>query len=146
MEWEKLHWPGSVPSWVTSHRRWFLRARNQDRYPATSGVPKGSILWSILFLVYIKDLPDELLSQVRLFADDTPVYLTIGGAEDGKVLQNDLDRLSMWEDRWDIEFIPSKRQVVRVTTVRNFINTVYTLHGQVLEVVTSAKYFGGWYI
>ena len=77
-----------------------------------------------------------------MFADDTAVYLTIGGAEDGKVLQNDLDTLSMWEDRWDMEFNPSKCQVVRVTTARNFINTVYTLHGQVLEVVTSAKYFG----
>ena len=45
-------------------------------------------------------------SQVRLFADDTAVYLTIGGAEDGKVLQTDLDRLSVWEDRWDMEFNP----------------------------------------
>ena len=82
-------------------------------------------------------LPDELSSQVRLFADDTAVYL-IGGAEDGKVLQNDLDRLSTWEDRWDMEFNPSKCQVVRVTTARNFINTVYTLHGQVLEDLTGS--------
>ena len=50
-------------------------------------------------------VPDELSSQVRLFADDTAVYLTIGGAEDGKFLQNDLDRLSVWEDRWDIYIV-----------------------------------------
>ena len=67
------------------------------------------------------------------------MYLTIGGAEFGTVLQNDLDILSMWED---MEFSPSKCQVVRVTTARNFINTVYTLQGQVLKVVTSAKYLG----
>ena len=79
---------------------------------------------------------------MRLFADDTAVYLTIGGAEDGKVLQNDLDILSIWEDRWDMEFNPKCHWVVRVTTTRNLINTVYTLHGQVLEVVTSAKYLG----
>lgn len=41
-----------------------------------------------------------------------------------------------------MEFNPSKCQVVRVTTARKVINTVYTLHGQVLEVVTSAKYLG----
>ena len=108
----------------------------------TSGVPQGSVLGSILFLIYINDLPDELSSQVRLFADDTAVYLTIGDTEDGKVLQNDLDRLSAWEDKWDMEFNPSKCQVVRVTTSRKLINVTYTLHGQVLEVVTSAKYLG----
>ena len=108
----------------------------------TSGVPQGSVLGPILFLVYINDLPDELSSQVRLFADDTAVYLTIRGAEDGKVLQTDLDRLSVWEDRWDMEFNPSKCQVVRVISSRTLFNIAYTLHVQVLEVVTSAKYLG----
>ena len=108
----------------------------------TSGVPQGSVLGPILFLVYINNLPDELSSQVRLFADDTAVYLTIGAAEDGKVLQTDLDRLSVWEDRWDREFNPSKCQMVRVTSSRTLFNIAYTLHGQVLEVVTSAKYLG----
>ena len=108
----------------------------------TSGVPQGSVLGPILFLVYINDFPDELLSQVRLFADDTAVYLTVGGSDDGTVLQNDLDRLSMWESQWDMEFNPTKCQVVRVTTARKAINTVYRLHGQVLVVVTSAKYLG----
>ena len=58
------------------------------------------------------------------------------------MLQNDLDKLSLWESQWDMEFNPSMCQVVRVTTARKAINTVYTLHGQILEVVTSAKYLG----
>ena len=78
-----------------------------------------------------------------LFADAKAVYLTIGDTEDGNVLHNDLDRISVWDDRWDMEFNPSKCQVVRGTTSRKLINVTYTLHGQVLEVVTSAKYFGG---
>ena len=60
------------------------------------------------------------------------------------MLQTDLDRLSVWEDRWDMEFNPSKHakcQVVRVTSSKTLFN-IYTLHGQVLEVVTSAKYLG----
>ena len=65
------------------------------------------------------------------------VYLTFGGLDDGTVLQNDLDKLSLWESQWDMEFNPSKCQVVRVTTARKAINTEYTLHGQILEVVTS---------
>ena len=46
-----------------------------------------------MFLVYIKKLPAGLSSEVSLFADDTVVYLTTGGTEEGKMLQNDLDRL-----------------------------------------------------
>ena len=86
----------------------------------------GSALGPTLFLVYINDLSDELSSQVRLFADYTAVYLTFGGADDGKVLQNDLDRLSVWEDRWDMEFSPSKCQVVQVASSKSLINTAYT--------------------
>ena len=119
-----------------------LEGEESGSLPVTSGVPQGSVLGPILFLVYINDFPDELSSQVRLFADDTAVYLTVGGSDDGTVLQNDLDRLSMWESQWDMEFNPTKCQVVRVTTARKAINTVYRLHGQVLDVVTSAKYLG----
>ena len=88
------------------------------------------------------NLPEELSSQVRLFADDTAVYLTVGGSEDQTVPQTDLDRLSVWESQSDMEFNPSKCQVVRVTTAKKVINTVYTLHGQILEVVASTRYLG----
>ena len=53
-----------------------------------------------------------MASKVRLLADDTAVYLTIGGEDNSNMLQQDLDRLSVWESRWDIEFNPSKCQVV----------------------------------
>ena len=58
------------------------------------------------------------------------------------MLLNDFDNLSVWESRWDMEFKPSKCQVVRVTTSRRPINTLYYLHGQVLEALTSARYLG----
>ena len=86
-----------------------LDGEESGSVPVSSGVPQGSVLGPILFLVHTNNLPDEL-SQVRLFADDTAVYLTVGGSDDGTVLQNDLDRLSMWESQWDTEFNPSKCQ------------------------------------
>ena len=138
---------GNALSWIWA----FLGYRSQTvviegeesgSVPVSSGVPQGSVLGPILFLVFLNDLPEKLSSQVRLFVDDTAVYLTIGGLDGGTVLQNDLDKLSLWESQWDMEFNPSKCQVMRVTTARKTINTVYTLHGQILEVVTSARYLG----
>ena len=138
---------GQVLGWI----RAFLGSRSQrvvldgeesESIPVTSGVPQGSVLGPILFLIYINDLSDGIFSKVRLFADDTALYLTIEGKDDGAALQQDLDRLSVWESMWDMEFNPSKCQVVQVTGSRRPMNTIYMLHGQVLEAVTSAKYLG----
>ena len=90
----------------------------------------------------INDLPDLITSKVRLFADNTAVCLMVESPSDGQVLLKDLDTLSGWESRWDMEFNSSKCQVVKVTASRRPINTLYYLHGQVLEAVTSARYLG----
>ena len=120
-----------------------IDGEESESVPVTSGVPQGSVLGPILFLVYINDLPDEVRSQVRLFADDTALYLTMESEDDSSALQNDLDILSAWESRWDMEFNPSKCQVVHVTGSKGPVNkTNYVLHGQVLESVTSARYLG----
>ena len=123
-------------------QRVVVDGENSDSVPVTSGVPQGSFLGPVLFLAYINDLPQDVVSQVRLFADDTAIYLTIESQHDSDCLQHDLDLLQTWESKWDMEFNSSKCQVIRVTTSRTPFNTEYILHGQVLEVVTSARYLG----
>ena len=60
-----------------------------------------------------------------VFVDDTVVYLIIGSLDDSTLLQKDLDKLSLWKYKWEVELNPSKYQVVRVTTARKAINTLY---------------------
>lgn len=92
------------------------------------------MLGPILFLAYINDLPEQVTSQVRLFADDMVIYITLDQEGNSSVLQQDLQQLEHWESLWEMEFNPGKCQVVHVSTAKYPIHTGYTLHGQVLRV------------
>lgn len=138
---------GKTLNWISS----FLGGRTQavvlegecsSEVPVTSGVPQGSVLGPLLFLLYINDLPENIQSQVRLFADDTAVYLTVNNQNDSSILQNDLDTLQEWERTWDMEFNPSKCQVLHISRARRPIHSQYTLHGETLESVDCARYLG----
>ena len=75
--------------------------------PVTSGVPQGTVLGPILFLIYINDLPEYLThSKLRLFADDSIIYKEITCQDDCKKLQSDLDAAARWEADWLMAFHP----------------------------------------
>ena len=119
-----------------------LENEKSGTVPVTPGVPQGSVLGPILFLIYIKYLPDNTRSKIRLFADDTAIYLTISNLQDAQILQQGLDHLHEWELQWDMEFNPSKCVVIHVTRARTPVPSEYLLHGQILESVGGSKYLG----
>ena len=135
-------------------RRWiaqFLQGRDQKvllngqhftSAPVHSGVPQGTVLRPILLLVFINDLPDCVQSPVRLFADDCILYRTIDSPRDAMQMQDDLNNLQKWEDKWLMEFHPEKCLTIRITNKRNSIKTDYQIHGQTLQTVDSANYLG----
>ena len=82
-----------------------LEGSMSDQVPESSGVPQGSILGPILFLAYINDLPWCVKSKVRLFADDTVIYLAIKSTNDCIQLQQHLLNLEKWVSDWKMEFI-----------------------------------------
>ena len=104
---------GDVLKWIKN----FLDNRKQavvihgissDSIPVSSGVPQGSVLGPILFLAYLNDLPEQVKSKVRLFADDTAMYLAISSLPEASKLRDDLIQLEKWEKSWDMDFNPTK--------------------------------------
>ena len=94
-------------------------------------------------MLYINDMPEGIKSTVRLFADDTiKAYLTISSDKDSNDLQNDLDKLALWETKWKMSFHPDKCNVPTISRKNNTIPTSYKLHGHTLKTVESAKYLG----
>ena len=89
--------------------------------PVTSGVPQGTVLGPLLFLAYINDLPQNVTSTSRLFADDCLVYRVINNTCDSEELQKDLDTLEKWERDWQMSFNPDKCEVIRVTNKKTTI-------------------------
>ena len=121
-----------------------LDGRASDPVPVLSGVPQGSVLGPVLFLIFINDLPDNIRSSVWLLPDDCVLYRNVKSSLDCQILQDDLNSLAKWELDWQIKFNVSKCHSMRVTRLHpsRHIEFNYTLHQQTLEQVQSAKYLG----
>ena len=130
---------GTTLGWISSFLT-VLEGMSSDAKPVTSGVPQGTVLGPLLFLIY-NDLPNCVNSStIRLFADDCLIYKEIHSQQDTEDLQTDLDALQTWERRWLMSFHPQKCQLLRITRKPSPI--MYNIHGHVLEVADTAKYLG----
>ena len=94
---------GSLLRWLESFlvgrkQKVVLNGEESDWTNVTSGIPQGSVLGPILFLIYINDLPDVVNNIVKLFADDTKIYAKVNTKEQEENLQSDIDNLMEWSN------------------------------------------------
>ncbi len=83
-------------------------------HEVTSGIPQGSVLGPILFVIFINDLPECVSSEVFLFADDTKLFRDIETEEDVELIQHDLNNLFDWSVEWMLRFHPDKCKVLKI--------------------------------
>ena len=136
---------GNTHNWITS----FLSNRKQrvsgngalsDITDVTSGVPQGSVLRPILFLLYINDINENVQSSIRLFADDSIIYRKIMSNIDLQILQTDLIQLEKWSDKWQMQFNISKCVHLPITNKTKTSSHQYSLYGHSISEVTSHGY------
>ena len=110
--------------WIAS----FLSSRKQrvkvnNSYsswaPVTSGVPQGSVLGPMLFVVFINDLPSVIKTNCKLFADDSKIYGKVNNEADQLLLQEDLDACYKWANDWKMTFHPKKSKVMHIGNKNN---------------------------
>ena len=100
---------GNVHAWVKdflTNRSQLVKINGASSEPVnvTSGVPLGSVLGPILFLIYINDLPDTIAAIIKLFADDAKVYRSISTVENVNEVQNSVNQSKSWADIWEMLF------------------------------------------
>ena len=126
-----------ITNWIQS----FLDGRRQrvcvngnysNWAPVTSGIPQGSVLGPLLFVLYINDLPTDIDSDIFLFADDTKIFRKIENQDDSDNLQEDLTKLQEWSNKWLLKFHPDKCKVVDIS-IRDRVHYSYFLDGIELE-------------
>ena len=109
---------GKLGRWIYSFlterfQEVLVKGRKSTRSHLKSGVPQGSVLGPILFLIYISDIAEDLLANVLVYVDDTKLRHKVQTTEDVEFVQKELLKLHEWGIRNNMEFNSKKFQVVR---------------------------------
>jgi len=113
---------GQVLKWIEAFltgrlMRVMVNGNSSSWVEVVSGVPQGSVLGPLLFLLFVNDLPDWVKSSIKMFADETKLWSTIRSASDGNMLQDDLNSLKKWSDKWLFKFNPESAKLCMWATV-----------------------------
>ena len=129
------------------YQRTVLNGKSSDWKRITAGVPQGSVLGPLLFLIYINDLADNIMSNVKLFADDTSVFNVVFDTDiSAEVLNQDLGAVQDWVYQWKMSFNPDPakqaEQVIFSTKVFKVEHTAIYFRGSEVETVPHHKHIG----
>ena len=111
--------------------------------PVSAGVPQGSVLTSLMFLIYINDIGEKLISLSRLFADDTSLGYSSQSVDQIKtVINHDLLELNTWSSKWLMSFNPEKTEILFFSNTGNIDNIEFSFNGKSIPLSNSHKHLG----
>ena len=141
---------GLISSFLSNRRLWVaLDRKSLEEYPVNAGVPLGSILGPTLFLLYINDLPDDVICNIAIYADDTTLYSKYSQASDlrqqlelASELESDLGDTVDLGRKWLVDFNAEKTQLVSFDRSKNTGAIDVKMDGSVLEEKRYLKMLG----
>jgi len=135
-----LQW---IENWLKGRKqRVHVKGLGSNWLPVTSGVPQGSGLGPVLFLIYVNDMDSDLHSWILKFADDTKIFNGIKDKSDCAMVQQDLNTLQNWATKWEMSFNAIKCKIVHIGKQLGTDPCEYVINRQKLEVVTKEKDLG----
>ena len=139
---------GSLLEWFTdylSDRRQavVIKGAKSHYVPVTAGVPQGSVLGPLLFLIYVNDIVVDIKSVMKLFADDTSMYLSLNNDDiRAEILGSDLEKVSTWATRWKVTFNQAKTELLNFSKQRNFQPLPLNFENTTLTSTNTHKHLG----
>ena len=146
---------GKNLAWLRSYlsdrkQRVVINGTASEYVDVASGVPQGGVLSGTLFSLYVNDLPDVMKTctaascSVSLYADDAKMYAPVTNSDDVKRVQEDIDALLMWCQKWRLSMSREKCFYLQYNPVntKNPVNPNYLIQGHVLERRSEAKDLG----
>ena len=139
---------GRVLDWFKSYlsdrrQRVVIPGANSDWTFIRAGVPQGSILGPLLFLVYINDIVIDIGSNIRLFADDTSLYIIVDDPVTAAgCLNTDLQRITRWAALWLVSFNPAKTEALLASRKFDRNHPPIFMQNQQITEVESHKHLG----
>ena len=104
---------GKVHQWVKEFlsgrkQRVVINGSKSNWQVVSGGIPQGSVLGPVLFLIFINDLPEVISVCIKLFADDAKLYTTVDSIEKTQCLQESLGSAVEWADTWNMFYNDAK--------------------------------------
>lgn len=136
---------GNLVSWIEDwlsdrKQRVVINGKSSDWTNVSSGVPQGSVLGPILFIIYINDIDENIKCKISKFADDTKIANRADSETQRHLLQSDLDTLVEWSNTWLMNFNINKCHVLHIGNSNPRVS--YTMENAPIKCVEREKDLG----